>query len=54
MQNRGYSFGVSEDDCAAGLRVACNIQSRSEFKTDRLARKHLDDLKVEFENAAYF
>lgn len=54
MQNRGHSFGVSEDDCAAGLRAACNIQSRSEFKTDRLARKHLDDLKVEFENAAYF
>jgi len=50
MMNRSLSFGVSEDDCIAGVRMYCNIQSRSELKTDRHARKLLDELKREFEN----
>ena len=53
MAKQGLAFDVSELGCADALRVACNIQSRSELKDNRHARKLLDDLKERYENDLY-
>lgn len=50
MADKNWSFGVSEDECAAGLKAICDISSRSELKDNRTARALFIELKERFEN----
>ena len=53
MMDRGYSFGVSEQECAEGIRVYCEIESRSELKSNRGARDIFKNLRSQFEEHAF-
>lgn len=48
IQRQGHTFSSSEEDAAAGLRGICGIESRSELKTNREARKIFHDVQSEF------
>jgi hypothetical protein len=50
MENRGLSFGTSEEECSAGLKAYCEIQSRAELKDNRAARTLFIELREMFQN----
>lgn len=50
MSHSGISFGTSEDECIAGLKAYCEINSRSELKENREARQLFNEIKERFEN----
>jgi len=51
MCDNGFAFGTSELDCSDGLRDHCKVESRSELKTNREARKLFEDLRNAFEQS---
>jgi hypothetical protein len=53
MAYNGYALGTSEDECSAGLKEHCGIESRAELKDNRVARETFKKLKEAFENESF-
>lgn len=53
MAKKKLSLGISEDECAQGIKLACNIGSRAELKDNRIARALFLQLREEFENESF-
>lgn len=51
MCDTGLAFGTSEADCSDGVRDHCGIESRTQIKTDREARKKFEELRRAFEQS---
>lgn len=50
--SKGYCFEDSELEAAAALKEYCGIESRTELKDNREARRLFDKLRERFENDA--
>lgn len=53
MVNKGYAFGVSEGECAEGIKQHCGVESRSELKDNRQARALFIQLRETFDNESF-
>jgi hypothetical protein len=53
MDHKGYAFGISEGECAEGIKQFCGVESRAELKDNREARALFIKLREEFENESF-
>jgi hypothetical protein len=53
MEKQGYSMDISEDGCAEGLKIYCEIGSRAELKGNKTARRLFIELRERFENEVF-
>lgn len=53
MVKHEYAMDISEDSCAEGLKIYCEIGSRAELKDNRTARRLFEELKERFENEVF-
>lgn len=50
MERARHAIMATEEACADGVRAYCQIESRSDLKTNRMARELFNELKDRFEN----
>jgi hypothetical protein len=50
LQEKGFAFDISEYAAAEAVKHICDVESRSELKDNRAARKLFLELRERFEN----
>lgn len=53
MVNNGYAFGISESECADGIKQYCGVDSRAELKDNREARSLFIQLRERFDDEGF-